>query len=147
MESGIDPLTAPRQLDNVVCFCPSKVTNARSFQMFFIKNYNELNIPLAEFCPRFEKAFYCLSLIFFQKFGGSTPLTEQSKSDLLIWAGFLLDPDKWFPICPRPTALPIQRLEFTSDATGAGTNCSGKIGCGNLGLNSRGEIFYAAWLY
>ncbi len=74
-------------------------------------------------------------------------MTEQGKRDLLIWAGFLLDPEKWNPICPRPTAPPIRRLEFTFDAARAGTNNSGKIGCSNIGLNSRGEIFYAAQLF
>jgi hypothetical protein len=35
-----------------------------------------------------------------------SPLPAQAKKDLLIWAGFLTDPEKWNPIPPRPSAPP-----------------------------------------
>ncbi len=82
-----------------------------------------------------------------QRSGGQVPLSEQGKKDLLVWAGFLLDPEKLNPISPRPTAPTIKRLEFTSDAAGAGNTGSGRIGCGNVGLNSRGEIFFATRIF
>jgi hypothetical protein len=195
IESGIDPATAPRQLDDVVCVSPAKSGNCKRFTDVFIKNCRELNIPLADFCPKFEKAFYCstfgkiLGILFdtatmnwklpdektektleaishaiesktmvlqsmqslmgrlnivslmcpflngfkrplnetlghLQRSGGQILLSEQGKRDLLIWAGFLLDSEKWNPISLRPTAPKIKRLEFTSDAARAGNTGS-----------------------
>jgi hypothetical protein len=218
IESGIDPATAPRQLDDVVCVSPAKSDNCKRFTDVFMKNCKELNVPLADFCPKFEKAFYCSNygkvlgvqfntstlcwklpdekiektleaishayksktmdlqsmqslmgrlnnvsimcpflngfkkplnetLGHLQRSGGQIPLTDQGKKDLLVWAGFLLDTEKWNPISPRPAAPTIRRLEFTSDAAGAGNSGSGRIGCGNVGLNSRGEIFFATQIF
>jgi hypothetical protein len=198
--------------------CPAKSGNCKRFTDVFMKNCKELNVPLADFCPKFEKAFYCsnfgkiLGIQFdtttlswklpdekiektleaisptiksktmdlqsmqslmgrlnnvsimcpflngfkkplnetlghLQRSGGQVPLTDQGKRDLLVWAGFLLDTEKWNPISPRPAAPTIKRLEFTSDPAGAGNTGSGRIGCGNVGLNSRGEIFFATQIF
>jgi hypothetical protein len=59
IESGIDPATAPRQLDDVVCVSPAKSGICKKFTDVFMKNCKELNVPLADLCPKFEKAFYC----------------------------------------------------------------------------------------
>jgi hypothetical protein len=61
VESGIDPVTTPCQLDDVVCVSPARSGNCKKFSDLFIKNCSELNIPLAEFCPKFEKTFFCLT--------------------------------------------------------------------------------------
>ncbi len=48
-----------------------------------------------------------------QRSQGKIRLSAQSKSDLMIWAGFLLDEEEWCPISPRPSGPPsIQKRIF-----------------------------------
>lgn len=82
-----------------------------------------------------------------QRTGIPTPLSAQAKEDLFVWVGFLSDPEKWNHICPRPVGPPLHRKEFTSDAAGAGKDSSGRIGCGSIGLNSKGEIIFVSQLF
>jgi hypothetical protein len=46
------------------------------------------------------------SLGFLQTGDKDTALSNQAKKDLLVWAGFLTDKEKWNPICHRPSAPP-----------------------------------------
>jgi hypothetical protein len=45
-------------------------------------------------------------LSYLQASGKPTSLPKQAKLDLLVWVGFLTDPDKWNPIHPRPSGPP-----------------------------------------
>jgi hypothetical protein len=74
-------------------------------------------------------------------------LDVQTKKDLLVWAGFLSDKETWNPIAHRPSAPPLYRKEFTSDAAGAGSVTGGEVGCGNVGFNEKGELFFATQLF
>ena len=74
-------------------------------------------------------------------------LSAQSKTDLLVWVGFLQDENQWFPICPRPAGPPVNRKEFSSDAAGGRSSGRGKIGCGNAGFLENGEIFFVNQLF
>jgi hypothetical protein len=81
-----------------------------------------------------------------QRTGEPVALSFQSKEDLMIWAGFLLDQEKWSPISPRPFGPPVFRKEFSSDSAG-GSASNGRIGCGNVGFSETGEIIFAAQLF
>jgi hypothetical protein len=74
-------------------------------------------------------------------------LSKQSKKDLLIWAGFLSDVNKWNPICPRPSGPPVNSKEFASDASGGTQFSCGKFGCGNVGFSEKGEIMFASQIF
>jgi hypothetical protein len=77
----------------------------------------------------------------------SAELTQQAKRDLLVWAGFLTDDEKWAPICHKPVAPPLFRKEFTSDAAGAGKDSTGRVGCGNVGFDQDGMLFFASQIF
>jgi hypothetical protein len=184
----------------------------------YLKNCRELGIPLAEPCPKFEKAFTCstygkilgvffdtrtlswklpeekvqktlnaidnalktetIDLLSMQQLMGrlndislmcpflngfkralndvlgslqtgslKAALDKQARRDLLVWAGFLSDDEKWTPICHRPAAPPRFRKEFTSDAAGAAKNSSERVGCGNVGFDQDGQVFFAAQIF
>jgi hypothetical protein len=81
-----------------------------------------------------------------QRTQGKIRLSDQSKSDLMIWAGFLSDEEKWCPISPRPSGPPPFRKEFSSDAAG-GSSWKGRIGCGTVGFSEIGEIMFAKQLF
>jgi hypothetical protein len=81
-----------------------------------------------------------------QKEQGEICLSKQSKKDLMLWAGFLMDENRWCPIAPRPTGPPVFRKEFSSDAAG-GKSYKGKIGCGSVGFSEIGELIFANQLF
>jgi hypothetical protein len=66
------------------------------------------------------------------------------KKDLHVWANFLLE-DGGHPLCGHYTAPPIAHIELVSDAAGChhSENAKGRIRCGNIGFNFRGEIIFA----
>jgi hypothetical protein len=188
------------------------------FTNCYLKNCRELNIPLAEQCKKYEKAFLCstcgkflgvffdtttfswklpdekkgkaldairtalsakkVELLFMQQLmgslndfslmcpflngfkrplndtlhllrggGGETALGQEAKRDLLVWAGFLTDEEKWNPICHIPSAPPPFKKEFTSDAAGAAKDSLDKVGCGNIGFYQDGLLFYATQIF
>jgi len=81
--------------------------------------------------------------------GQSAVLSCQAKRDLLVWVGFLQDPEVWIPISPRPINPTLSRMEFTSDAAGFGAdNDSNKqIGVGSIGLDEDGKIVFATQVF
>jgi hypothetical protein len=81
-----------------------------------------------------------------QREQGELRLSTQSRKDLLIWAGFLMDEDRWCPIASRPAGPPVFRKEFSSDSAG-GQSYKGKIGCGCVGFSEIGEICFANQLF
>jgi hypothetical protein len=218
IETVTDPKWVHRQLDDVCCVSPPGCSQTVEFTNQYIKNCRELNIPLADPCPKFEKAFHCSTygkilgvffdtksltwklpkdksekalsaisdllksdhtdLLTMQRLMGRlndvslmcpflngfkrplndvlgrlqsgterTKLDTQAKKDLLVWAGFLSDEEKWNPICHRPSAPPPFRKEFTSDAAGASKNCKEKVGCGSVGFDQNGELFFATQFF
>jgi hypothetical protein len=76
-------------------------------------------------------------------------LNEQAKKDLMVWVGFLTDEEEWRPICPRPCMPPISVVTFSSDAAGFNeyTAKDAKIGCGSIGIDTKGEICFAAQIF
>jgi hypothetical protein len=84
---------------------------------------------------------------FMQRTFQGKPLSEQSKKDLLIWAGFLQDKNKWHSICPRPAGPPVNRKELSSDASGGKNMTKGQFGCGNIGFKEDGTIFFVSQLF
>jgi hypothetical protein len=76
-------------------------------------------------------------------------LNEQAKKDLMVWAGFLTDKEEWRPICPRPCMPPISVVTFSSDAANFNdyTAKNAKIGCGSIGIDTEGEICFAAQIF
>jgi hypothetical protein len=218
VETGLDPKWIHRQLDDVCCVCPAGSTWCADFTNRYVKNCKELNISLAENCPKFEKAFSCstygkilgvffetstlswklpkekvektlvaiknalesekIDLLSMQKLMGrlndvglmcpflngfkrplndslgflqnkepTTVLSNQAKRDLLVWAGFLTDRDKWTPICHRPSAPPPFRKEFTSDAAGIPKDNQVRVGCGNIGFDQNGQMVFAKQIF
>ncbi len=104
---------------------------------------------LALMCPFLKtfKAHLNIKLSHLQTFPvDSVVLDDQDIKDLYVWAGFLLDPNPWKPICPRPCAPPLSCISFTSDAAGfnSKTKLNLKIGCSSIGFSVTGEIFFAA---
>jgi len=73
-------------------------------------------------------------------------LSEESKNDLKVWTGFLLDKKGSFPIPSQPCEPPLCHKSFTSDAAGRAdsddSNC--KVGVASIGLNEDGEICFAS---
>jgi hypothetical protein len=59
IETGIDPKWIHRQLDDVCCVSPASHSWCVDFTNRYLENCKELNIPLANPCPKFEKAFTC----------------------------------------------------------------------------------------
>jgi hypothetical protein len=59
IESGVTPEMVPRQLDDVICISPANSEKCKNFSDNFLRNCHELGIPLAENCPKYEKAFHC----------------------------------------------------------------------------------------
>jgi hypothetical protein len=214
IETGTDPKWVHRQLDDVCCICPAGFPWCAEFSNQYVKNCKDLNVPLAENCPKFEKAFLCstygkilgvifdtstlswklpkekvektltairnalssekIDLLSMQQLMGrlndvslmcpflngfkrplndslgilqtgdkDTVLSNQAKKDLLVWAGFLMDKEKWNPICHRPSAPPHFRKEFTSDAAGAAKGTLVRVGCGSVGFDQDGQIIFA----
>jgi hypothetical protein len=104
---------------------------------------------LALMCPFLKtfKAHLNIKLSHLQIFPVDTVvLDEQDIKDLYVWAGFLLDPNPWKPICPRPCAPPLSCVSFTSDAAGfnSKTKLDLNIGCSSIGFSITGEIVFAA---
>ena len=73
-------------------------------------------------------------------------LSDQSKKDLNIWAGCLLDSDQKLPIPTCPNDPPLCHKSFTSDAAGCADDASRDAGPGVacIGLSEDGEISFAA---
>jgi len=67
------------------------------------------------------------------------------KSDLLVWAGFMLDKNEWKPISHMPCEVPISHFSFTSDAAGMDMqrNVSEDVGIGCIGFDVNGEVILA----
>jgi len=82
-----------------------------------------------------------------QRLGCGTKISMQSRKDLLIWAGFLQDKQKWNKICPRPAGPPVNRKELSSDAAGGSDTRKGLFGCGNVGFAENGTIIFASQLF
>jgi hypothetical protein len=92
---------------------------------------------LALMCPFLKtfKAHLNAKLSRLQAFPASkVSLDAQCISDLYVWAGFLLDPNPWIPICPRPCAPPLSYVSFTSDAAVStlAQNCPQKLAAAAL---------------
>ncbi len=69
-------------------------------------------------------------------------VSPDAKSDLRVWAGFLLDENHWFPIPIQPCSPPINHKTLFSDAAGI----SNKIfdsGVASVGLDENSEILFA----
>jgi hypothetical protein len=71
--------------------------------------------------------------------------SEQSKKDMLIWAGFLSDKIGKFPVASRPSESPIRYKQFTSDAAGWADSAKGldRPGVASVGYTEEGELCFA----
>jgi len=76
-------------------------------------------------------------------------IPAQCKKDVMVWAGFLLDIDPWFPIAHRPSGPPISKLIFTSDAAGFSqeVNLSENMGVASIGFDQNGTMCFAKRLF
>jgi len=72
-------------------------------------------------------------------------LSSQSRKDLMIWAGMLLDVNSWLPIPSEPCGPPISCKMFVSDAAGlaADSPCDSGPGVASVGFDQNGEIIFA----
>ena len=71
-------------------------------------------------------------------------LSEESKKDLLVWAGCLLDKCKKLPIPSRQIDPPLYCKTFSSDAAGySDSNNNDKPGVATVGFNEDGELILA----
>ena len=72
-------------------------------------------------------------------------LSAESRRDLLVWTGFLMDTVGRFPIPSPPCHPPLFHKQFTSDAAGcADSNTSHDTpGCASIGLSEDGEVVFA----
>ena len=68
-------------------------------------------------------------------------LSQAAKKDLSVWAAFILDPEKQYPIAPRPTNPPLYHKTFISDAAGFSPE-NPEVGVGVLGLNEGGGRYF-----
>ena len=73
-------------------------------------------------------------------------LSVQSKCDLNVWAGCLLDPGKNLPIPTCPNGPPLCHKTFTSDAAGCADSADKSAGPGVacIGISEDGEISFAS---
>jgi len=69
-------------------------------------------------------------------------ISDQAKSDLMIWAGFLLSEFHWLPICPLKSGPPLRCTVVCSDAAGLaeGESSMKEPGCGSIALCEEGKI-------
>ena len=76
-------------------------------------------------------------------------LSASARGDLEVWARFLMDKEKWIPICHRYSSPPIFHSYFTSDAAGSSVDSSDnyRLGCGNVGFSGDGVIIFAYQLF
>jgi hypothetical protein len=72
-------------------------------------------------------------------------LSEKARTDLKIWANFLLYSNEWNPIPSRYHYPPISHFELISDASGKFSEKL--VGCGNIGFNFDGTICFAHQLF
>jgi hypothetical protein len=81
--------------------------------------------------------------------GETAELSENARRDLLVWANFILDDNPWHPIELPHFSPPLSYDSFISDAAGCSENRAKNdlIGCGNVGINADGEIFFASQLF
>ena len=212
--SKIKPELVHRQLDDVPVVGPAKSSWCEEFSDCYKTVCSELNIKLAENCPKFEKAFtnskfgkvlgiffdseklcwtlpdekrekamnmivQCyysenVKLIDIQKLVGrlndvalmcpflngfkrpilddlcklsateSGKLSQQSRKDLLIWAGMLKE-KIWLPIPPEPCAAPLRVKSFFSDAAGLAVDGDWTTGPGvaSIGFDEEGKFICA----
>ena len=72
-------------------------------------------------------------------------LSEQSKKDLLVWAGMLLDKNEWIPIPSEPCAETVAHKTFTSDAAGEAAGCTdcNTPGAASIGFDEDGIFIMA----
>jgi len=70
---------------------------------------------------------------------------SQAVKDAKIWAGFILDKNRWNPIAHRPNFPPMAKYEFVSDAAGLteANKENGKVGVGVIGFDTASEIILA----
>ena len=68
-------------------------------------------------------------------------MSTQAKKDLEVWANFLLDKTKWFPIAHPRSNPPLCTKMFVSDAAGFAKSSKrdGKIGIGLIGTNEKSD--------
>ncbi len=69
-------------------------------------------------------------------------ISHDAKSDLKVWAGFLLDDNHWLPIPIQPSPPPILHKILFSDAAGI-SNKMFDSGVASVGLNEYSETIYA----
>jgi hypothetical protein len=76
-------------------------------------------------------------------------LSDSARSDLEVWANFILDSDPWHPLCEPHFSPPLAFDTFISDAAGCSENRSLKdlIGCGNIGIDCDGKTFFVCQLF
>ena len=81
--------------------------------------------------------------------GNPIHLSTDSANDLMIWLGFLMDPNVWHTISPEPVGPTISFKYFISDAAGLsseGKFCSGP-GVASVGFNENGNFIFAQQMY
>jgi hypothetical protein len=76
-------------------------------------------------------------------------LSVNAKEEMAVWKGFLLDENKWYPICHPQHPPPICTKTFFSDAAGFAKKSiwKGNIGCAVVGLNEESDtiLAYQMW--
>ena len=72
-------------------------------------------------------------------------ISEQSKKDLMVWLGFLLDSELSLPIPKEPSGPTAAYKYFISDAAGQAVDCVVKTGPGvaSVGFDEKGEFIFA----
>jgi hypothetical protein len=75
-------------------------------------------------------------------------LSDEARNDLYVWCNFLLDSEVWHPIVLPHFYPPLAYDCFVSDAAGCNEFSSKqyRIGCGNIGQNSDGDIIFVSQL-
>ena len=121
--------------------------SVKSFQKL-MGRLNDISIM----CP-FLKGFKMpLNMCLSAAIAKEVPLVELSvpaRRDLEVWARFLMDKEKWIPICHRYSSPPTFHSYFTSDAAGCSVDSSDnyRLGCGNVGFSGTGIIIFAYQLF
>jgi hypothetical protein len=76
-------------------------------------------------------------------------LNTNATEELSVWKGFLMDENKWYPICHPQHPPPICTTNFFSDAAGFAKRSiwKGNIGCAVVGLSEESDTILAYQLW
>jgi hypothetical protein len=76
-------------------------------------------------------------------------LSDATLQELNVWRNFLLDSEKWYPICNPLNHPPICTKNFFTDAAGLPRNSEwkGNIGCGVVGVDESSDTILAFQLW